>query len=231
MPTPPGIAGIDVGKSELDAHVEPTGLYHRDMHQGLLDAGLETVLTNPLYARRFNQALVRHAKNDRGDAAMLARYGQLNGLRSTSLAPSNLRQLSDLLALRRKLVAHRDAVRKLRAALDFGQLDASFDDACEAEIRRLDAAFQAYIEADETLSRRPATIHSVPGFGPLNATSVCAVRHHDASRALYRRLLAKGRQRKVALVAFMRQLLTFVYALLRDDRQRQAQAPGRATAL
>ena len=76
-PTPTVVAGIDVGKSSLDAHVlpreshrsfandkcgrralrnwllrlgvtravfEPTGRYHRGLHQCLCDAGLETVL-------------------------------------------------------------------------------------------------------------------------------------------------------------------------------------------
>ena len=143
MPTPtvtPVVAGIDVGKSSLNAHVlpldrhrsfandkcgrravrnwllrlgvtrvvfEPTGRYHRGLHQCLFDVGLETVLANPLHARRFAQALGRRAKNDKVDAAVLARYGLLDSLEATPPAPDNLRLLSDLLALRRKLVGNR----------------------------------------------------------------------------------------------------------------------------
>ena len=85
-PKPIVAAGIDVGKSKLDAHIldrgldrqfnndqpgrralrnwllkqgvsravfEPTGRYHRNLHQCLAEAGLETVLINPLRSRRF----------------------------------------------------------------------------------------------------------------------------------------------------------------------------------
>ena len=110
-PTPTVVAGIDVGKAKLDAHIladgverqfdntktgrralrnwllkhdvtravlEPTGRYHRNLHQCLADAGLETVLVNPLRSRRFAEAIGRLAKNDRVDAAMLARFGLLD---------------------------------------------------------------------------------------------------------------------------------------------------------
>ena len=107
MPTPtvtPIVAGIDVGKSRLDAHVlpldqsrsfandkcgrralrnwllklgvtravfEPTARYHRQLHQCLFAAGIDTVLANPLRSRRFAEALGHLAKNDRVDALML----------------------------------------------------------------------------------------------------------------------------------------------------------------
>ena len=207
MSTPTVVAGIDVGKSALDAHVEPsaatrhctndqcgrralrnsllrqgvtrvvfepTGRYHRGLHQCLCDAGLETVLANPLHARRFAQALGRRAKNDKVDAAVLARYGLLDSLESTPPVPGNLRRLSDLLALRRKLVAQRDALRKLSAEVSCDDLGASVVQAFDAAIRQADAAIQAAIDADEALSRRAAIIRSVPGFGPLNAASLCA---------------------------------------------------------
>ena len=146
------------------------------------------------------------------------------------------------------------------------------------EIRRLDVELQAALDADETLARRAAIIRSIPGFGPLNAASLCAdmpelgtigrrqaaaligvapfdnqsgqfqgtrrcrggrahprnllymaavsaVRCHAACKALYDRLTAKGRERKAALVAVMRKLLTLVNALLRDNRTWQPQPP------
>ena len=56
---------------------EPTGRYHRNLHECLADAGLETVLVNPLRSRRFAEAIGTLAKNDRVDAAMLASFGLL----------------------------------------------------------------------------------------------------------------------------------------------------------
>ena len=149
--TPLSVAGVDVGKSHLDAHIldggherrfdntkvgrralrnwllkhgvarvvfEPTGRFHRNLHQCLGDAGLQTVLVNPLHSRRFAEAIGVLAKNDRVDAAMLARFGRLDGLEGTPPPSRNLVLLSDLLALRRKLVEQLAALRKLRDELD-----------------------------------------------------------------------------------------------------------------
>ena len=84
---------------------ELTGRYHRNLHQGLFDAGIQTVLVNPLRSRRFAEAIGQLAKNDRVDDAMLARFGLLDGLESTPPQARNLQLLSDLLALLRKLCA------------------------------------------------------------------------------------------------------------------------------
>ena len=100
------------------AVLEPTGRYHRNLHQGLSDAGIETVVINPLRSRRFAEAIGKLAKNDRVDAAMLARFGLLDGLEASPPQPRNLQLLSDLLALRRKLVEQLGALRKLCAELD-----------------------------------------------------------------------------------------------------------------
>ncbi len=210
--TPPDstvVAGIDVGKSKLDAHIlsegldrqfhndtcgrralrnwllqhgvsravfEPTGRYHRNLHQCLFDASLETVVVNPLRSRRFAQALGRIAKNDRVDASMLARYGLLDGLDSTPPKAANLRLLSDLLALRRKLVEQRGALRKLRAELDpaAARAGALACDGLAAAIDNLDVRMQACIAADPALSRRAGIVRSIPGFGPVNAACLCA---------------------------------------------------------
>ena len=102
-PNPIVVAGIDVGKSKLDAHIhdrdldrqfknnqpgrralrnwllkhggsravfEPTGRCHRNLHQCVADAGLETVLVNPLRSRRFAEALQADAALSRRDAIL-----------------------------------------------------------------------------------------------------------------------------------------------------------------
>ena len=86
---------------------EPTGRYHRNLHQCLAEAGLETVLVNPLRSRRFAEAIGQLAKNDRVDAAMLARLGLLDNLDPSPPQARNLQQLSDLLTLRRTRPARR----------------------------------------------------------------------------------------------------------------------------
>ncbi len=145
------VAGVDIGKFHLDAHLgpsgesrrfdndpggrhrllhwllkhgvegvvlEPTGRYHRRLHQDLHQAGLEVVRVNPLRSRRFAEAIGKRAKTDRVDAALLARFGRLTGLRATPPQPGNLLKLRDLLALRRKLVQHRAALQRLNDELE-----------------------------------------------------------------------------------------------------------------
>ena len=97
---------------------EPLGRYHRNLQQCLADAGIETVLVNPLRSRRFAEALGRVAKNDRVGAGMLARFGLLDELAATFPRAENLRQLRDLLALRRKLPDQLGTLCGLCAELD-----------------------------------------------------------------------------------------------------------------
>ena len=284
------VAGIDVGKSKLDAHIlagslerpfnndkcgrralrnwllkhsvtravlEPTGRYHRNLHQCLFDAGIETVLVNPLRSRRFAEAIGRLAKNDRVDASMLA--------------------------LRRKLVEQLGALRKLCAELapEAAACPAATLEACQADIADCDRRMRVCIAADAALSRRAAIIQSIPGFGPLNAACLCAdmpelgtlgrrqaasllglapfdrnsgqhrggrsirggraqprhllymaalsaVRCEPAAKAFYQRLLARGNPHKVALVAVMRKLAGLLDTLLREDRLWQHEPPARA---
>ena len=208
-PKPTVIAGIDVGKSGLDAHIlegslerhfkndkcgrralrnwllqhgvsravfEPTGRYHRRLHQCLFEAGLETVLVNPLRSRRFAEALGQLAKNDRVDAAMLARFGQLDSLVATPPQDDNLQLLSDLLAARRKLVIQLGALRKLRAELA-PEAPACIADSCnglQADISSCEQRMLTCIAADAALARRAEIIQSVPGCGPVTAACLCA---------------------------------------------------------
>ncbi len=204
------VAGIDVGKSGLDAHLEPggqarhfantktgrralrnwlvkhgvtravfepTGRYHRELHQCLFDSGLETVAVNPLRSRRFAEAIGRLAKNDRVDASMLARYGLLSGLAGTPPKAPLLHRLNDLIAIRRKHVAQRAAQLKLHSQLDAdtaGELGDPLIQLFDELIGKADTALQACIASDPELARRAASIRSIPGFGPANAASLCA---------------------------------------------------------
>lgn len=51
----------------------------------------------------------------------------------------------------------------------------------------------------------------------LYMATLVASRHNPAIRHFYQRLLAEGKEKKVALVAAMRKLLTIVNTLIRKD--------------
>ena len=95
---------------------------------------------------------------------------------SPTWKPANLRLLSDLLALRRKLVEQLGALRKLCAELDpeAAACPSTTLDALKTDIADCDRRMRACIAADAGLSRRDAIIQSIPGFGPVNAACLCA---------------------------------------------------------
>ena len=131
---------------------------------------------NPLRSRRFAEAIGVLAKNNRVDAAMLARYDLLDGLEGTPPPSRNLLLFCDLLALRRKLVEQFKALRKLRDELD-PELRAGADpadDELRDAIADCDGRMRRCIAADAALARRAAIVESIPGFGPVNAACLCA---------------------------------------------------------
>ncbi len=216
LPTPTIVAGIDVGKSALDAHLEPggqarhfantkagrralrnwlvqhgvtravfepSGRYHRPLHQCLFDSGLETIAVNPLRSRRFAEAIGRLAKNDRVDASMLARYGLLSGLAATPPKAPILHRLHDWIAIRRKHVAQRAAQLKLHSPVDpdtAGELGDPLIQLFDELIRKADTALQACIASDPELARRAASIRSIPGLRPRQRRQ--PVRRHARAR-------------------------------------------------
>lgn len=85
------------------AAFQPTGRCRRNLRQCFRDAGIETVLVDSLRGRRFAEVLGQFAKNDRINAAMLARLDHLDGVGATPLQTRNLALLRDLRTLCRKL--------------------------------------------------------------------------------------------------------------------------------
>jgi|GEM_PF-892505 len=90
---------------------EATGRYHRDMETRLAAAGHAMVKVNPGRARRFAQAIGQDAKNDRIDAAMLARMGLLLGLEGRPVPGEAMKDMQELHVARLALVKDQTACR------------------------------------------------------------------------------------------------------------------------
>ncbi len=207
---PAVVAGIDVGKRWLDAHLEPggqarrfpndklgrralrnwlrqhgveravfepTGRYHRQLHQCLAAAGVQTVAVRPDCARRFAEALGLLAKTDRVDAKVLARYGRMEGLEATAPLDKALADLQDLVLLRRRFVDELAALGRIEqdlgAKAGLHQLRLQRN-ALERRVKALDKDLLAAIEADAGLRRRAEVLRSIPGVGPASAASLLA---------------------------------------------------------
>lgn len=95
--------------ADLVTAFEATGGYERGLRQALLAAGFEVRRLNPLRVRLYAKSLGRHAKNDRIDARVIARYAAAAEIMPETLDPAR-EHLAELVGHRRRLVDERVAV-------------------------------------------------------------------------------------------------------------------------
>ena len=156
--------------------MEPTGRYHRRVHQSLATAGFEVVVINPLRSRRFGESLFGPAKTDRIDAAMLSRLGAaMPDLKVAKPRDGFEEELEGLLVARSCLVDVRTKVKQTADEVSgcgekhLRKVGATTD----KRIADLDAEILAHIQSDPEWARRYGILLSIPGIGPVNAASLC----------------------------------------------------------
>jgi transposase len=146
---------------------EPSGAYHRAFERRLAEAGLPLVKVNPRQARRFAEAIGRHA-----NAALLARFAALLEPPLRPVVSAALDAMKELHGARRALVkdrvaarnrshAHRSALLKRQASARLAQID--------RQIAAIDAALHAELAADPALQARFDILVSIPGVGDATA--------------------------------------------------------------
>jgi transposase len=151
---------------------EPTGAYHRAFERSLAEAGLPLVKVNPRQARRFAEAIGRHAKTDAVDAAMLARFAALLEPPLRPVVSATLDTMKELHGARRALVKDRVAARNrshtYHAALLKRQAQQRLRQ-IERQIAAIDTALHATLAADPVLQARFDILISIPGVGAATA--------------------------------------------------------------
>lgn len=156
---------------------EPTGHWHRDFEQVLLDAGLPLARVNPLQARRFAQALGRRAKTDVLDAALLAQMGAAFDLRPTVLPPPRQRKLRELQLARGALVRDRTVAKSrelhLRQPTPRRQCRNRLRQ-IERDLDALDTETAELIRTDVALARADQILTSIPGISRITSATVLA---------------------------------------------------------
>lgn len=98
--------GLDAG---LVVAFEATGGYEQGLRQALLEGGFDVRRLNPLRVRLYAKSLGRHAKNDRIDARVIARYAEAADTTPEVLDPAR-EHLAELAAHRHRLIAERVAI-------------------------------------------------------------------------------------------------------------------------
>jgi transposase len=151
---------------------EATGVYHRRLETSLAAHDLSFARVNPRQARRFAEGAGSLAKTDRVDAAMLARMGSLLELKADKPKSETLHNLKGMETARLALIKDRTAARarlktathpllKKQSTLRLRQI--------ERDIAQIDAAIEATIAADKTLSQKADILISIPGIAKITA--------------------------------------------------------------
>jgi transposase len=251
--------------------LEATGGLEVPLAATLAAAGLAVAVVNPRQVRDFAKAVGQLAKTDALDAQLLARFAEVVRPEPRPLPDAEAQNLSAVLARRQQVIAMlvaeqqrlptTPATLRPRVEAHIAWLRQERDE-LDRELRRQIRASPAWREDDDLLQSVPGIgpvlattliaelpelgrlnrkqIAALVGVAPLNCESgilrgrriiwggrarvraalwmgtLVAVQRNPAIRAFYRRLVAAGRPKKVALTAAMHKLLLVLNALLRQ---------------
>jgi transposase len=155
---------------------EATGAYDARLRQALTQAGLRFARVNPAQARAFARATGQLAKTDALDARGLAAMGQALALTPDAAPDPHRAPLAKLHKRRDQLVEAR-AAERTRLAEDDDLADSlkSHIAWLDAEIAHLDARIAHQVAATADLAQSARLLRSVPGVGPVTATTLLAL--------------------------------------------------------
>jgi len=148
------------------------GVYHRLLEISLAAHDIPFARVNPRQARRFAEGTGTLAKTDRVDAAMLARMGSLLELKADKPKSETLHNLKELETARQALIKDRTAARARENIAIYPLLKKQIGrrlHQIERDLARVDAAIEAIITADRTLSQKADILISIPGIAKITA--------------------------------------------------------------
>ncbi|HEX2035809.1 MAG TPA: IS110 family transposase [Chloroflexota bacterium] len=142
----------------------------------LAAAGLPVAVVNPRQVRDFAKAVGQLAQPDALDAALLARFGEAVRPAPRPLPDAAQQALAALLARRRQVVAMRTAERQRRAPArpPVRRRVEAHVAWLARELGALDAELGQALRASPVWREREDLLRSVPGVGPVVATTLLA---------------------------------------------------------
>jgi transposase len=157
--------------------LEPSGGYERQLAKALRKAGLPVRLVNPYRLRQYARALGRLAKNDRIDAALIARFTTELPTREPRHDPL-VEQMAELVVARRQLT--QDKVRlgnQLEQMRDptLRRMTRQRLQRIEAEKLLIDKRLAQIVASDASLAAKDRLIQSFRGAGPVLSHTLLAL--------------------------------------------------------
>ncbi len=177
--TPAGLARLAVTLTARQPErvvLEPSGGYERLVIERLQAAGLPVARVHARQVRSFARGQGIAAKSDPVDARVLVAFGRAMAPRLVTAPRPEQRQITDLGAVRRTLIADRVAKQHQQAEQP-GAIQAIYAGIIAFladQIAILDARIQALVDASPTWARRRAILRSCPGIGATTAALLLA---------------------------------------------------------
>jgi transposase len=156
--------------------LEATGGLELPVTAALAEAGLPVAVVNPRQVRDFAKATGRLAKTDTLDAQVLARFAEAVQPTPRPVPDAQAQELTALLARRRQLIAMSVAERqRLGSALPAVRVGIETHIAwLDQELANVDSELRRTIQDSALWRVKDRLLRSVPGVGPVLATTLIA---------------------------------------------------------
>ena len=255
--------------------MEATGGYEHLLVELLWEAEIPCSVVNPLQIRNFAKGCGLIEKNDRIDAQIIARFGEVVRPKTWEKPSENERKLKSLVHRREQILSQLYAENNRRQQTDDQETKSLVEQAIafyKNQLKQLDQRIAQVLKTCQTLSAKAAILRSCPGVGPatigmllselpelgklnrgqiaklvgvapivkdsgkkkgkrttlagrsmvrkvLYMAALVATRHNERLKVFYQRLVAKGKPKKVAIVAVMRKLLVILNTMIKNQKQ------------
>lgn len=157
--------------------LEATGKWHRALQRRLHGAGHPVALLNPYRARKLADALGLLAKTDAIDARLLALFAERIAPPARPPCSQAVAEIRELVVARRQtkadLVALRNRLATVESAMVADQLRQRIA-MIEDQIKALETGIRHQRRQDPQLDRLFRILRSIPGIGPVAATTLIA---------------------------------------------------------
>lgn len=164
-------------KSETRVVMEATGGYEKPLAHFLRGQGIAVSIVNAKRVRDYAKALGKLAKNDRIDAEVIRLFAEAVNPQVIATASATQQALDALVRRREQLVKQRamekqhletvsnkEAVRSIKRTIDY----------LDKEIKRIEQAIKALIDAEPALTEKVERLSAVKGIGDISALTLIA---------------------------------------------------------
>jgi transposase len=170
-------ARIRAHQSPVQVICEASGGYERRVVTDLRAAGLKVSVLHPTRVRKLAEGLGYLAKNDRLDAAVLARIGHLLAPAPTTPPPAEVTALAGLVGRREQLAElirrekhHREMTTDKVLLRDLTQSLA----ALQKRLEKIESLIGAHLEAHPALAQKSDRLQEFVGVGLVGAVTLLA---------------------------------------------------------